>query len=55
MPKKMELALRKYARKVGAKRGSKRYDAIVFGTMNEKGLLHRRGKRHGRAHSRRKM
>lgn len=55
MPKKMELALRKFARAKGAKRGSKRYNAIVFGTMNEKGLLKRRGKRHGRARSRRKM
>lgn len=37
MPKKMEAALKREAKKKGFKPGSKRYDAYVYGTMRKTG------------------
>lgn len=40
MPKAMEASLKMSAKTHHFKKGSKRYNRYVYGTMQEKGLLH---------------
>lgn len=39
MPKKVEDALKKQARKKGIKKGSKKWGVYVYGTMKKRGLM----------------